>query len=1245
LSQYAVHKALKKLPLGSAEDAATVLVELLGQDGRVVVATLHKKLWPLVKTNSANNALQRLLKAINDAAREAGLPLVARITENKKAGAGKRFVWFEGPDEVAPQPNTPDLAAIAPGALVERPPGLLWFEGPDEAAPQPNTPDLAAVAPGALAERPPGLLLNTPIVLVTFNEHETKAVRDRFAPRAELRFKDDLPYYDLGEHGGVKVIQVISRQGEEETQATAHRVCGLFKPRALIGVGIAFGMNPAKQRMGDVLVSRDIQGYDLQRINANGTLTPRGTCRDATPSLLRRIYALDQSRLNGPQAGLGWPRVHFGRLVSGSPLVDNLDYRESLKKLYGNVIGGEMEGSGLSLPAREDGVPWIVVKAICDWGDGRKGTATKDRDQESAAANAALVVHAAIHAGGWEVEGRESEEPLPVERSGLLIKTRPETPLPPPWFKDLDSIRELIDNPDGSRRSLAKDAAPAQQERAIAQGSNAFQALLDWAHDPEGRSCLVLLGEYGMGKTISCQRLAREILERRSADQSWPVPLHFDLRHVTALRDRVPTVDEVMAECAQAGWRHNGNLDLCSVEQIRSWIGAGALIIFDGLDEALVKLSEADGTEFTRRLLSLVPADGRDGPSRPKVLISSRTQYFRTLRDERNHFTGEERGEKTSEAFESMLLLPFTDEQVTRYLRAVLPESDAERVLDTINSVHNLSELAHRPVALRFVADQIPEIEKARAQGDPIYGSTLYRMMANQWFDRDQGKHHIKRREDKLALAAALAAHLWLEATSGRGSASAEEAQLPALALEDWLHEWLEQQPRLKRRYGHLNPDLLEEDLRNTTFLRRVDLGPDKGVFRFAHTSLQEFFLSEHLVTNLRSDNPSAWEMPCPSAETLDFLGQSLVTAEDHLELLATLERWVRMPQAQVNTLILRYALRARTHEYPEPSLRGINLQGVNLRGEQLELGPLDLSGANLSGADLTDARLVDCDLSRVGFTAARLRRAHLLECSLENANFDRADLVGAVVRRANLRATSLTGSSLRDSHWIDCVSAPASLPGDPSVVLVHPGRTVPQYGATSGRLDIGGHTGPVDAVAWSPDGTSLAAGGYDDTVRLWDPATGQTTAVLKGHTNWVRAVAWSPDGTALATGGDDDTVRLWDPATGQTTAVLKGHTDWVRAVAWSPDGTALATGGDDDTVRLWDPATGQEIRRIQRFQRDNYSVWDSDGNLTLCSEGAWEYLAWLAPADADHPYGRNLPAEYFGPLPVAPDPEPVERR
>ena len=68
-----------------------------------------------------------------------------------------------------------------------------------------------------------------------------------------------------------------------------------------------------------------------------------------------------------------------------------------------------------------------------------------------------------------------------------------------------------------------------------------------------------------------------------------------------------------------------------------------------------------------------------------------------------------------------------------------------------------------------------------------------------------------------------------------------------------------------------------------------------------------------------------------------------------------------------------------------------------------------------------------------------------------------------------------------------------------------------------------------VFSVAFSPDGTTLASGSLDHTVKLWNVATGNNIATLQGHTDWVRSVAFSPDGTTLASASFDNTVKLWD--------------------------------------------------------------------------------------------------------------------
>ncbi|NER52581.1 MAG: WD40 repeat domain-containing protein [Symploca sp. SIO1A3] len=114
------------------------------------------------------------------------------------------------------------------------------------------------------------------------------------------------------------------------------------------------------------------------------------------------------------------------------------------------------------------------------------------------------------------------------------------------------------------------------------------------------------------------------------------------------------------------------------------------------------------------------------------------------------------------------------------------------------------------------------------------------------------------------------------------------------------------------------------------------------------------------------------------------------------------------------------------------------------------------------------------------------------------------------------------------------------------------------------------GHSGWVNAIAYSPDGATLASASDDKTVKLWNVQDGSLLTTLTGHSGWVNAIAYSPDGATLASASSDTTVKLWNAQNSSLLATLTGHRSLVNAIAYSPDGATLASASSDTTVKLW---------------------------------------------------------------------------
>ncbi len=228
-------------------------------------------------------------------------------------------------------------------------------------------------------------------LIVSATDVETEAIHALLRPLPTfnrcLKVAVANQVYFLGKFGRYAVVHVQCRMGSISpgaSKGTVAEAMNLWNSRAVVMVGIGYGINRKKQRIGDVLISKAVIPYEIKR-EGNKTIH-RNHIPPAGATLLNRFS-------NSQHWRHALPRDHFARvlpadMLSGESLIDNEKFRTKLLTAFPQAEGGEMEGAGVFSAAHEKNIQWILVKSICDFADGRK-TRNKNTNQRIAAASSA----------------------------------------------------------------------------------------------------------------------------------------------------------------------------------------------------------------------------------------------------------------------------------------------------------------------------------------------------------------------------------------------------------------------------------------------------------------------------------------------------------------------------------------------------------------------------------------------------------------------------------------------------------------------------------------------------------------------------------------------------------------------------------------------------------------------------------------------------------------------------------------
>jgi len=700
----------------------------------------------------------------------------------------------------------------------------------------------------------------------------------------------------------------------------------------------------------------------------------------------------------------------------------------------------------------------------------------------------------------------------------------------------------------------------------------------DWLKE-RGKMHISILGEFGAGKTWFCRHYAYRQLKRYLKDPAHErLPLLITLRGFTKMPPQ-QLINEAMLE--QYKLQFVGSAFEVFKEMNRR---GKLLLILDGFDEMARQVDYQALVDNLWELAKLVDDNS-------KVILTSRTEYFRRAKESETVLAGKEpcrwNIEISPPKFEVLHIRPFIDEQIRKVILLRKGEKEGYDVAERILNTHNLAEMARKPILVELLLAVLDE-----ASVDFLDNPTkVYLYATNKLLLRNiNTKRTFTTTSDKIYFLCELA---WEMIKSG-------ELRIHYKAIPERIKTYFREQ--IKDDY---ELDVWDFDLRNQTLLHRNAA----GYYEFAYKSLAEYFVAFKFAAELGCLAPIFTQTYCEAegksckipieqkgiTELAETFGTISINNFQMWAIRDLLKEMVAKDAMKRLWEVIKETKGKTTEQVKHTggnaatllNLIGGRFVGRNLEGTVLlgaDLSKTDLTGTDLTCAILDEAELVRTNLKGLRCTNTSFRNAYLLSTIMEQTIFDGADFTGAKIEAA------------------DCIYSLSYSPNGSLLASGGDRRKIPIWDVVTGKeiLCCNGHDKSVQIVLFSPKGELLASGGGDGNVSTWDPSTGEQVWSRKVHMDFVRDLSFDPTGKWLASISDDGKLVIWETRTGEKHLEKNLNLKDAFSVSFSPDGNLLAIGAIDGTLIIWDTLTDTEVKRWHAYKETYFVTFSSDSKLLI---------------------------------------------